>query len=67
MGDEVIEPGKNIPRAVMISVVVVAAIYMTMNIAIMGVVPWQQVMESKNIAADFMERLFGRELAKTPA
>ncbi len=63
MGDEVIEPGKNIPRAVMISVVVVAAIYMTMNIAIMGVVPWQQVIKSKNIAADFMEILYGREVA----
>jgi amino acid transporter len=63
MGDEVIEPGKNIPRAVMISVLIVAAIYMTMNIAIMGVVPWQQVMESKNIAADFMEILYGRSVA----
>ncbi len=63
MGDEVIEPGKNIPRAVMLSVLIVAAIYMTMNIAIMGVVPWQQVMESKNIAADFMEILYGRNVA----
>lgn len=63
MGDEVIEPEKNIPRAVMISVVVVAAIYMTMNIAIMGVVPWQRVMESENIAADFMEILYGKNVA----
>ncbi len=63
MGDEVIEPGKTIPRAVMFSVLIVAAIYMTMNIAIMGVVPWQQVMESKNIAADFMEILYGRDVA----
>jgi amino acid transporter len=36
---------------------------MTMNIAIMGVVPWQQVIKSKNIAADFMEILYGREVA----
>jgi amino acid transporter len=63
MGDEVVDPGRTIPRAVMISVVVVAAIYMTMNIAIMGVVPWRQVMDSKNIAADFMEILYGRNVA----
>ena len=63
MGDEVIDPGKTIPRAVMMSVVIVAVIYLTMNIAIMGVVPWQQVMKSENIAADFMEILFGHKVA----
>jgi amino acid transporter len=36
---------------------------MTMNIAIMGVVPWQQVIDSKNIAADFMELLYGSKVA----
>jgi len=63
MGDEVVEPAKTIPRAVIISVIVVAGIYLTMNVAIMGVVPWQRVMESKNIAADFMEILYGRRVA----
>ena len=59
LGDEVSNPAKTIPRAVMISVVLVAAIYLTMNIAIIGVVPWQEARLSHNIAADFMERLFG--------
>ncbi len=63
MGDEVVEPEKTIPRAVMISVVIVAAIYMTMNIAIMGVVPTDRLMASKNIAADFMEILYGENVA----
>jgi APA family basic amino acid/polyamine antiporter len=63
MGDEVVAPEKTIPRAVMISVVVVAAIYMTMNIAIMGVVPTDRLMASKNIAADFMEILYGHNVA----
>jgi amino acid transporter len=63
MGDEVVAPEKTIPRAVMISVVVVAAIYMTMNIAIMGVVPTERLMASKNIAADFMEILYGHKVA----
>jgi amino acid transporter len=63
LGDEVREPGKTIPRAVLISVVVVASIYLTMNVAIIGVVPWQEAMVSKNIAAEFMERLYGRTTA----
>jgi len=63
LGDEVREPGKTIPRAVMISVVLVAAIYLTMNIAIIGVIPWQEAMKSENIASLFMERLYGRPVA----
>lgn len=63
LGDEVVEPEKTIPRAVILSVVIVAIIYLTMNIAIMGVVPWQQVVKSQNIAADFMEILYGRNVA----
>jgi amino acid transporter len=63
LGDEIRDPAKTIPRAVMTSVVVVACIYMAMNVSIMGVVPWQQAMESKNIAADFMEILYGRPWA----
>lgn len=63
LGEEVRDPGRTIPRAVIISVIVVAAIYLTMNISIIAVVPWQEAMQSKNIAADFMERLFGRPVA----
>lgn len=63
LGDEVVRPEKTIPRAVMGSVVVVALIYLTMNISIIGVVPWQKAMGSKNIAADFMELLYGRTWA----
>jgi amino acid transporter len=63
LGDEVVEPSKTIPRAVLLSVVVVAAIYLTMNVAIIGVIPWREAMESKNIAALFMERLYGRPVA----
>ena len=63
LGDEVRDPARTIPRAVLISVVLVAAIYLTMNLAIIGVVPWAEAMQSENIAADFMERLYGRTAA----
>jgi amino acid transporter len=63
LGDEVQNPGRTIPRAVIISVALVACIYLVMNVSIIAVVPWQQAMESTNIAAEFMERLYGRPIA----
>jgi amino acid transporter len=60
LGDEVKEPERTIPRAILISVLLIAALYLTMNISILGVIPWQEAMKSTNIAADFMERLHGR-------
>lgn len=63
MGEEVREPAKTIPRAVIISVVLVATIYLTMNVSIIAVIPWQEAMASRNVAALFMERLFGRRVS----
>lgn len=63
LGDEVKDPGRTIPRAVIWSVILVAGIYLTMNISIIAVVPWEQAMQSKNIAAEFMETLYGRPVA----
>ncbi len=63
LGDEVREPARTIPRAILISVLAIAAIYLTMNLSIIAVVPWQEAMKSENIAALFMEKLFGRGVA----
>ena len=64
LGEEVREPEKTIPRAVIISIVVVVAIYVSMNLAIIGVVPWQETLKegtlaNKNIAGAFMTKLYG--------
>lgn len=63
LGEEVREPEWTIPRSVMISVIVIAIVYLVMNISMIGVVPWEEAMRSKNIASDFMARLFGRNVA----
>lgn len=60
IGDEVKNPSRTIPRSILIAVIVVAAIYMAMNVSIISVVPWREAMESKFIASEFMERLYGR-------
>jgi amino acid transporter len=68
LGEEVQEPEKTIPRAVLISIVVVASIYMLMNLAFIGVVPWHETLElgtiaNKNIAGAFMTKLYGERAA----
>lgn len=63
LGDEVRLPGKTIPRAVIISVLLIGAAYFAMNLSVIAVVPWQEAMKSENVAALFMERLFGRPIA----
>ncbi|MCU1224184.1 MAG: amino acid permease [Edaphobacter sp.] len=59
IGEEVQEPRKTIPRAVIFSIVLVAILYLAMNLSILGTVPWQQGQYSKAIVADYMEMLYG--------
>lgn len=69
IGDEVKEPGRVIPRSIMISIVAVAAIYIAINLSIIGVVPWREFVpadahpESQFIVSSFMERLYGPKVA----
>jgi APA family basic amino acid/polyamine antiporter len=65
IGDEVKEPGRNIPRAVIYSILAVASIYMVMNISILGVVPWQELVSAAKtdsrfyVASTLMQRTYG--------
>jgi amino acid transporter len=62
---EVKDPGKTIPRALLISIVAVAAIYIVMNISILGVMPWRELdAASKSdtrfyVVSTMMQRLYG--------
>jgi len=60
IGSEVATPHKTIPRSILSSILVVAVIYLVMNVAIIGVVPWQEAMHSQAIVADFMVRVYGQ-------
>jgi amino acid transporter len=64
LGDEVRNPARTIPRAVLISIFVVAAVYLTMNVSIIAVVPWREAMVSPNVAALFMEKLYGLQISQ---
>lgn len=62
-GGEVKDPGRTIPRAIIYSILAVSAIYIVMNISILGVIPWQRLAVSKKPIAEFMEQLYGRRAA----
>jgi len=59
IGDEVKQPERTIPRAVLISVAVVAVLYLTMNFALIGSIPWQEVERTQFPMSLLMERAFG--------
>ena len=64
LGGEVKDPGRTIPRAILISILVVAAIYIVMNIAVLGVIPWREMMQHSGeqnnyIISIFMQRIYG--------
>jgi amino acid transporter len=64
LGGEVKDPGRTIPRAIIISILVVAAIYIVMNIAVLGVVPWREMVQHSGeqnnyIISVFMQRIYG--------
>jgi len=58
IGGEITDPGRNIPRSILLSTFIVAALYMLMTIVILGMIPWQEVRDSRTIASLFIERTF---------
>lgn len=64
IGGEIKDPRRNIPRAVVISILLVAFLYLAMNVAILGVLPWREALHSKAIVADFIHAIYGSPAAK---
>lgn len=60
IGEEVETPGKTIPRAVIYSIILIAVLYLAMNLSILGTIPWRQGQHSSAIVADYMQALYGR-------
>src|SRR6266436_4937090 len=69
LGDEVKNPGKNIPRALLLSILAVACLYVVMNISILGVMPWRELVQSGAsnsklyVISTFMQRAYGHGAA----
>ncbi len=64
LGGEIINPEKNIPRSIFISIAGIALLYILMNISVMGVISWDTVRaDDKYLVSTFMEKLHGHGAA----
>ena len=65
LGDEIKDPGKTIPRALLLSILLVACLYVVMNVSILAVVPWWELIRPVQsnsglfVVSIFMQRIYG--------
>jgi amino acid transporter len=73
IGDEVKNPGRVIPRSILISLIAVVAIYIAINLALIGVVPWREFVPAPGqpvpdspppVVSWYIEKLYGSRAAK---
>lgn len=64
LGAEIVNPQRNIPKSIFISIAGIAALYISMQIGILGVIPWQEAQHSEFIVSTFFEKLYGHTTAQ---
>jgi amino acid transporter len=70
LGDEIEDPGRNIPRALLLSIGLVACLYLMMNLCILAVVPWREMLHAGQnnsglyVVSLFMQRVYGPGAAR---
>jgi amino acid transporter len=70
LGDEIKDPGKNIPRALLLSILFVACLYIVMNVCVLAVVPWREMVQAAQnssglyVISLFMQRIYGAWAAR---
>jgi amino acid transporter len=63
LGSEIKNPQRNIPRSIFISVIGIAILYLSMNVSIVGVIPWYEARHSSFIVSTFIEKIYGSRAA----
>ena len=69
MGAEIRQPGRVMPRAVVFSIIAVMCIYLVMQIGVLGVVDWHQMLDThsaaySSVASVVLERTWGHTAAQ---
>jgi amino acid transporter len=58
IGEEIVDPARTVPRSIVVSILLVAALYMAMTIVVLGLIPWPEAAELRTIASEFIVRTF---------
>jgi amino acid transporter len=67
IGDEVRDPGKTLPRAILLSAALVVVLFVGLHLAMLGTVSWHDVptdqaqLDNYSLPADFMAKIYGPE------
>jgi amino acid transporter len=59
LAEEIRNPGYVIPRAILLSIAIVGALYVLMTASFLSVIPWHQILHSKFIASLYIQTLHG--------
>ncbi|WP_317896833.1 APC family permease [Aurantibacillus circumpalustris] len=59
LGGEIVNPAKNIPKSMFLSIAGISILYLAMNISVTSVIPWQEAKESEHVISIFMQYLAG--------
>lgn len=62
LGGEIKDPGKNIPRSILLSITGIALLYLAMQTVIMGVLPWEAVAKSEFVVSYYFEYIYNSHL-----
>ncbi|WP_037608253.1 APC family permease [Streptacidiphilus rugosus] len=68
MGGEIKDPGRVMPRSIIWAIVAIMGIYLLLQVGVLGVVHWQDMLDpnnvaSRSVASAVLERTFGRTTA----
>lgn len=64
LGAEIVHPEKNIPRSMFLSITGIMILYLCMQIAVIGVIPWRQVMSSEFIVSTYFEQIYNHTVGQ---
>jgi amino acid transporter len=59
LGGEIVDPSRNIPRSMFLSIAGISVLYLLMNISVVSVIPWSTAKDSKYVISLFMQQLAG--------
>ncbi|HEX7735758.1 MAG TPA: APC family permease [Ktedonobacteraceae bacterium] len=64
MGSEIRKPGRNIPLSIFVSILLIMAFYLAMNIGVLGVAPVKDIIASFSVAALVLQKTWGTVAAQ---
>ena len=60
LGGDIIDPKKNIPSSMFISIAGIAVLYLLMNMSVASVLPLEQIQKSRFVVSEYVRRLLAQ-------